>query len=60
MVNCLLWSEVADQHWCSICFEVLEADGSSSELEPEQPNRRCHRSRHQNNFTINSRIVNWS
>ena len=32
----LLVVEVADQNWC-ICVEVFEADGSSSELEPEQP-----------------------
>ena len=32
----LLVVEVADQNWC-ICVEVFEAEGSSSELEPEQP-----------------------
>ena len=33
----LLVVEVADQNWWCLCVEVFEADGSSSELEPEQP-----------------------
>ena len=32
----LLVVEAAVQNWC-ICVEVFEAEGSSSELEPEQP-----------------------
>ena len=32
----LLVVEAVDQNWC-ICVEVFEADGSSSELELEQP-----------------------
>ena len=32
----LLVVEVADQNWC-ICVEVFEAEGSCSELDPEQP-----------------------
>ena len=40
MVDCLWWRRRADQKWCICCVEVFEADGNSSELEPEQPQQK--------------------